>query len=778
MAKPEIRRAAVIGAGVMGSGIAAHIANAGVAVDLLDIVPSGAANRNAVAEGALQRLAKADPAAFMHPSAQRLVTAGNIEDHLGRLAEADWIIEAVSEKVALKRDLYARIDPLRKKGSIVSSNTSTIPLADLLAGAGKGFARDFLITHFFNPPRYMRLLEVVAGPKTRAQALETIRRFADERLGKGVVDCNDTPGFIANRIGTLWIQSAVNHATDLGLAVEEADAVVGRPMGIPKTGVFGLMDLVGLDLMPHVSQSLLATLPAGDDYRRLYRELPLFTRMIAEGYTGRKGKGGFYRLARGADGARVKEAIDLKTGLYAPAATPRLESVEAGRKGLKALVEHPDKGGRYAWAVLADTLAYAAGLVPEIAQSIVAVDEAMRLGYNWKRGPFQMIDQLGAAWFAAKLAESGRTVPELLSKAAAAGGFYRTVEGQLEYLSVAGAWEKVVRRAGVLLLEDVKRAQKPVARSAAASLWDIGDGVLCLEFHTKMNAFDPELLGMIGKSLGIVEKGHKALVLYNEADNFSVGANLGLALFAANVALWPSIEQMIEQGQAVFKQMKYARFPIVGAPSGMALGGGCEVLLHCAHVQAHAESYIGLVEVGVGLVPGWGGTKELLARWSAEPALPKGPMPPVAKTFETVAVAKVAKSAAEARDLGFLRAGDGISMNRDRLLADAKAVALKLARRYKPPAAPMLRLPGPAAKAALDLVVDGLAHQGKVTAHDRVVVSALAEVVSGGGADWTEPVGEDHVTALERAAFMRLVRTQGTLARMEHMLETGKPLRN
>ncbi len=781
MAAPKLKigRVAVIGSGVMGGGIAAHVANAGIPVHLLDIVPKDGANRNAVAEGAIQRLLKTDPAPFMHAGAARLVTPGNIEDHLDRLAECDWIVEVVAENLTIKQEVYKKIEAHRKPGSIVSSNTSTIPLGHLTKGLPKSFAKDFLITHFFNPPRYMRLLEIVAGLATKPKAVEIIRDFCDQALGKGVVDCKDTPGFIANRIGTYWIQAAINHAIDLGLSVEEADAVAGRPMGVPKTGIFGLLDLVGLDLMPHVSKSLLATLPEGDDYRRIYRPQALFEKMIADGYTGRKGKGGFYRLAKGADGSRVKEAIDLNTGDYHVAGKPRLESVESARKGLKVLAEHPDKGGKYAWAVLRDTLAYAAALVPDIADQVTAVDEAMRLGYAWKRGPFEMIDQLGAKWFADRLTAEGRAVSPLLQTAVTAGGFYRTQGATVEYLGTDGVYHPIVRRPGVLLLSDVKRAAQPIVSNKAASLWDLGDGVACLEFHTKMNAFDADLMGMVKKAIDTVTKSYKALVIHNESDNFSVGANLGLALFAANVALWPPIEQLVDQGQKTFKALKYAPFPSVAAPSGMALGGGCEVLLHCSAIQAHAESYIGLVECGVGLVPGWGGTKELLTRWATMPGMPKGPMPPVAKAFEAVAMAKVGKSAHESRELGFLRPSDGITMNRDRLLADAKAAALKLAKGYKAPEPPVLKLPGPTGVAAISLQVEGLTLQGKVTKHDQTVIAELARVVTGGDdGDHIDPTSEDKLYALERQAFMRLVKTEGTLQRMEHMLTTGKPLRN
>ncbi|HEY6336574.1 MAG TPA: 3-hydroxyacyl-CoA dehydrogenase NAD-binding domain-containing protein [Alphaproteobacteria bacterium] len=775
----KIEKAAVIGAGVMGSGIAAHIANAGVPVLLLDIVPQGSNDRNAIAAQAIQRMLKTDPAPFMSKVTAKLVTPGNLEDDLGKLADADWVVEAIVENPRIKRDLYGKLESARKKGSVVSSNTSTIPLRALVEGLPESFAQDFLITHFFNPPRYMRLLELVAGPKTRKEALETLRTFADERLGKGVVDCKDTPGFIANRIGTLWIQVAISAALEMGLTVEEADAVAGRPMGIPKTGIFGLMDLVGIDLMPHVAASMNATLSEGDMYRRLYKEIPLIAKMIAEGSTGRKGKGGFYRLEKKADGSRVKESIDLRTGSYGPSVKAQLESVAAARKGkLRALVEHPDKGGQYAWRVLSHTLSYAASLVPEIADTIPAVDEAMRLGYAWKYGPFELVDQLGTSWFAERLRASGMAVPPLLEKAAGRP-FYKVEGGALHYLTTSGEYAKLERRPGVLLLSDIKLRSAPLLKNGSASLWDIGDGVACLEFHSKMNAMDPDILDLIQKSSKLVKEKYKALVIHNEADNFSVGANIGLVLFAANVALWPVIEDMVSKGQQTYKALKYAPFPVVAAPSGMALGGGCEILLHSSAVQAHAETYMGLVEVGVGLVPSWGGCKEVLTRWLLNKRRPGGPMPAISKAFEMIGTAQVAKSAFEAREMLLLREGDGIVMNRDRLLASAKAKALELATSYKASEPPKeIHLPGPTAKAALELAVEGFRRQGKATAHDVVVSAELATVLSGGATDIVDALGEDDLTKLERKAFMALLKTEGTLARIEHMLETGKPLRN
>jgi 3-hydroxyacyl-CoA dehydrogenase len=788
---PTIAKVGVLGAGVMGSGIAAHVANAGVPVVLLDIVAEGAEDRSAIARGALERLKKAKPAPFMSERSARLITPGNLEDDLGLLADCDWIIEAVVERLDVKQQVYRRLDAVRRQGSIVSSNTSTIPLEKLVEGLPESFARDFLVTHFFNPPRYMRLLELVAGDRTRPEAVQSVRDFCDLRLGKSVVACKDTPGFIANRIGTFWIEVATLEAIAGGLTVEEADAVAGKHMGFPKTGVFGLMDLVGIDLGPHIAASLLATLPADDPYREVHREMPLIAKMIETGLTGRKGKGGFYRLDR-AGGGKEMQAIDLATGEYRPTVKPQLASLDAARaaaKGsaLRALVEHPDRGGRYAWRMLSQTLSYAASLVPAIADDVASVDEAMRTGYGWGRGPFELLDELGPAWFAARLAAEGRPVPPLLETVAGQGEgatFYRVEEGRLRQLSLDRTYRDVPRPAGVLLLADVKRASEPVARNASASLWDLADGVLCLEFHTKMNALDEGVLKMLGKAAGLIDgERFRALVLHNEAESFSVGANIGIALFAANLAMWPAIEESVAAGQQAFKAMKYAPFPVVGAPSGMALGGGCEILLHCAAVQAHAESYIGLVEAGVGVVPGWGGCKEMTLRWATNPKRPGGPMPGVAKAFETISTARVATSAAEARELLFLRPTDGVTMNRDRLLADAKARALTLlagegGAGYRPPEPVEVSLPGPSGRAALEMAVDGFVASGQATAHDAVVAKRLAVVLTGGDTDVTEPTTEDDLSRLEREAFMELVRTPATLARIEHMLETGKPLRN
>jgi 3-hydroxyacyl-CoA dehydrogenase len=765
-----IRKVCVIGAGTMGAGIAAQAANAGLPVLLLDIVPKEGSNRNAIAEGAVAKMLKTEPAAFMSKAAARLVETGNIEDDLARAAECDWIVEAIIERLDLKQDLYAKLEKVRTHGTAVSSNTSTIPLAKLIEGRSEAFAADFLITHFFNPPRYMRLLEIVTGPKTSSDTAARVADFADRAMGKSIVHTHDTPGFVANRIGTYWLQVAVNAAIDLGLTVEEADAIGGRPMGVPKTGIFGLIDLVGIDLMPLLQKSLGATLPAEDAFHATVRPMPLVEKMIATGYTGRKGKGGFYRINR--EAGKRKEAVDLATGDYRPTIKG-----SAPRARLSELVAMPGKTGEFAWAVLGQVLSYAASLVGTIADDVVAIDDAMKLGYNWKYGPFELIDQLGAAALAKRLADEGKPVPEILVTAGESS-FYRIEGGKRRYLGLDGDYHDVVRAEGVLLLEDIKRGSKPIMKNGSAALWDIGDGVACLEFTSKMNALDGDMLKLLGQAVEHVAKSMKALVVYNEGSNFSAGANLGLALFAVNIAAWGEIEKLVAGGQQAYKLMKYAPFPVVAAPAGMALGGGCEIVLHADAVQAHAETYIGLVECGVGLVPGWGGNGEYIDRWVKSGLLPKGPMPAVAKAFETISTATVSKSAAEAKELMFLRRDDAITMNRDRLLADAKARALSLVDGYKAPEPPTFRLPGESGRVALGMAAEGFHKRGLATDYDMVVSDALAGVLTGGEADLVDTVSEADILALERAAFMARVHDKRTLARVEAMLETGKPLRN
>ena len=769
----SIQKVAVIGAGVMGASIAAHITNAGIPVYLFDIVPEGASNRNSIAENAVKKLLEAEPAAFMDKANAKLISTGNIEDDLPNLADADWVIEAVIENLQVKQSLYQKLNTICKADCLISSNTSTLPLAMLKKNLDDSFTRRFMITHFFNPPRYMRLLELVSSPATDPTLVEAVRQFADIKLGKNCVPCNDTPGFIGNRIGIYWLLYGLLDAIKNGITVEQADGIMPS-FGIPKTGIFGLLDLVGLDLIPPILKGMKLALPAQDAFHEVNHLPDIVQKMIDEGYTGRKGKGGFYRLNK-TEGKKVKESISLATSDYARSEKANLSVLKDTQKaGLQALLSHPDPVAQYAWRVLSHTLCYAANLIPEISDRLTEVDAALRDGYNWNLGPFELLDQIGVAWFVDKLNAENRPIPHLLAKNTQ---MYSTNSGRLEYADLDGHYHPVRRAEGVFVLSDIKRQSIPILRNTSASLWDIGDGVACLEFHSKMNTLDMDSMALINQSIDKVSQGLKALVIHNDAENFSAGANLGLLMKAIHDSDWPAVEQLIKQGQQTYQRLKYAPFPVVAAPSGLALGGGCEILLHCDAVQAHAELYMGLVEVGVGLIPGWGGCKEYLRR-CLQIKRPGGPIPPVAKAFQTIGLASVSKSAFDARELLYLSKSDGITMNKDRLLADAKTKALNLVEGYKAPEPFIYQLPGKTAKVLMDMSIKAFRLLGKATAYDVVVSGQLAQVLSGGECDFTAPITEDDILALELDAFIALVKQKGTLDRLDHMLKTGKPLRN
>lgn len=766
----EIRKVAVLGSGVMGSQIAAQVANAGVPVILLDIVPKDAEDRNMLAKGALERMKKG---AFMHSSTAALVEVGNMDDDLGRISECDFIVEVVIEDLAIKSALYKKLDALRTPGTIVGSNTSTIPLAHLIKGQSEAFAKDFMVTHFFNPVRYMRLLELITGPKTDPASIKLMTEFCDRKLGKGVVPCNDTPGFIANRLGMFWLQSAVNAAIDLGLTVEEADAVCGRPMGVPRTGVFGLIDLIGLDLMPLIGKSLLSTLGPDDTYRGLYQEPELFKKMIADGYTGRKGKGGYYRVVK-TDAGKSFESIDLETGEYSTTQPAKSATLDAAGKDLRALCEASDKIGQFAWRVLSETLSYAFNLVPATVADITLADEGMRLGYAWGFGPFELMDKLGADWIANRLKSEGRPVPEFLAKAAGKT-FYRVDSGRKEYLQLDGTYAPVKRPEGSIFLSDLKLAGQPVEKNGSAALWDLGDKVLCLEFTSKANALDNDIFQMIHKSIDMIGDGTgawKGMVIYNDGRNFSVGANLTQFKADMESENWDGISTFIKQGQKAYNAMRFAKAPIVAAPQGAALGGGCEVTLHTAAVQSYCELSMGLVEVGVGLIPGWGGCTQMLGRAFADGDVDG--VPPINRVFQLLMKAAPSRSGADAKATGFLRSSDQITMNSERLLADAKERVLEMAGSYSAPTPWKVTLPGPAGKASLELILETL----KSSPHEVTIGKMLADVLCGDEGGLSGDVTEEQLMEAELTVFMQLVKTPETLARIDHMLTKGKPLKN
>ena len=775
-----IKKVAVIGSGVMGSGIAAHCANAGCEVLLLDIVDDDSSDRSIIAKNAINYMHKSNPEMLMQRKNSKLITPGNIDDDLHKLIDCDWVIEVIIENLDIKKKLYKKIAQNIGKDTILSSNTSTIPRSELITDMTTDLSSRFLITHFFNPPRYLPLLEVVSSPEVNADVLDKFCTFADIDLGKRVTICNDSPGFIGNRLGIYFIQRAYKATIDHGLSIEQADAMLGRPIGLPKTAVFALMDLVGIDLIPHVTSSLVSHLDENDPFHQIAGVgKDTISSMIDEGYTGRKGKGGFYRLNR-ENGKKIKEARSLITGEYKTAKRKAgFPSAKMGKRGIAEIMDCDDKGAQFVSDVLLDSLSYAAYIVPEVSEDIYAIDGAMKVGYNWKKGPFEMMDAIGPKSMVNRLKDSNKSVPPFLALAAEKGMFYGIDSGEITRLSPNGEMVIIERNEDTLTVADLKRRGKPLKRNGSASIWDMGDQVLLVEYHTKMNAMDPMNMEMLLNAVDMAEnEGWKGIVIGNDAANFCAGANLGLALFAANLAAWKDLDDFIGLGQDTYQTLKFSEVPIVAASAGLCLGGGAEVLMHCDAVQAHSESYVGLVEVGVGIIPAWGGCKEYLGRVKEFGLVSNGPMGAVMKAFEVIGTAQVAKSADQARTMGFLGPNDRITMNRDRLLSDAKKTLIELSKDYSPPEPRTYSLPGPSGKAALELAVNDLALSGKVTPHDIVVTNALAEILTGGDTDITDILEEDDILAMEKNAITTLAKNTDTLDRMQHMLETGKPLRN
>jgi 3-hydroxyacyl-CoA dehydrogenase len=790
-----IKKAAVIGAGTMGTGIASHLANAGVPCLLLDIVPAGAGSgpqaRSRLAIEALERAVKGGPPAFLDPADAALVEPGNIDDHLARVADCDWIVEAVSENLEIKRSLFRKIAQHRRKDAIVSSNTSGLALNLLMEGLDADFRSHFLITHFFNPPRYMYLLETVKGPETLAEVVEEIERFADSRLGKGIVRCKDTPNFIANRIGVFCMGASCRLMLEEGLTVEEVDEITGPPMGRPKTASFRLHDLVGIDVAVMVMENVQKLLPH-DESRADFAVPPFLARMVKEGKLGRKTGAGFYRKEK--DG--TISVIDLGTFQYRPQKPAAFESLEAARKQkslparLKALTSGNDAAARYAWRLLSETILYAARRIPEISDDIVSVDRALRWGFSWDLGPFEAWDALGVADAADRLRREGKTLPPLVEKVLASTekSFYGYIEAQGEkrrscFDPGSSRHVAIPPRPGLIVLDDLRERRRPLQTNDAASLWDIGDGVLCVEFHSKMNTISGETLAMIRQGVDEVERGSYAgLVVGNQAQHFSLGANLVGLSTAAKEKQFGAIDTMIRDFHATALRMRYAAKPIVTAIQGMALGGGCELALAAARVQAAAETNAGLVELGVGLIPAGGGTRELACRaFEAVPSAVNADFFAWIKAyFEMVAQAKTSQSAADARAMGYLRDADGISMNRDRTLADAKRTVIHLAEGgYRPPRRRReVRVAGRPGLAELKVILHQFHEAGYASDYDVHVASRFAHALCGGDIDAEYPVSEEYLLDLEREVFLGLTGEAKTLERIAHTLKTGKPLRN
>jgi 3-hydroxyacyl-CoA dehydrogenase len=771
-----IQQVAVLGAGTMGSRIAAHFANAGVPSLLLDLASDGA-DRNAIAKRGIEAARSQKPQAFFVPANAGLVQTGNFDDDLEKIAGCQWVIEAVTEDLGIKRELWGRVTGLCAPDTILSTNTSGIRLAEIARGFPANAIPHFLGTHFFNPPRYLHLLEVIPGPGTDPSLLDFVTEFAGRTLGKGVVRCKDTPNFIANRIGSFLGAAIHRAAAEFDLGVEEVDALTGPLMGVPKSATYRLLDIVGLDVWAFVSRNLYEAAP-DDPWRDWFVAPEFFERMVALGWLGEKRGQGFYKRV-GPD--RQIHALDWKTFEYRPTRKVVFESVEATKRitdlgqRLRALVSQDDQVGRFLWAALSATFRYAAAMTLQIADRVVEIDRAMRWGYGHRLGPFEMWDAMGFREVAERMAKEQGPLPDAIDKMLASGAssFYRPAdregEPHTEYFDLArGGYAVIEARPQVIDLAAIKRARGRVDGNAGASLIDLGDGVLCLEFHSKMNAIGQDALEMINRGVDLLESNYEAMVIANQGENFSAGANLVLLLMSAQEGDFDGINHMIHNFQQAMLRIKYAPRPVVAAAFARALGGGCEIVLQSHRVQASAELYIGLVELGVGLIPAAGGCKESVLRFA-------DPM----KAFETIGQAKVSASADEAGQLGFLRDVDRISMNPEFLISDAKQYALSLAPDYRRGKQRVdIAAGGEPLYAKMRVAAWSLLESGMISGHDFTLAEKLAYVLSGGRVSAGTQVSEQYLMDLEREAFLSLTGMPKSQERIQYMLKNGKPLRN
>ncbi len=769
MALRRIRSAAVLGAGAMGAQIAAHLANAGLPTLLLDL-------NTQTANDGLKRARALSPDPFFTPAAAELIRTGGFDSDLPQLERCDWIVEAVVERLDVKQALFERIERHRAQDVIVSSNTSGIPIASLAEGRSDAFRRHFAGTHFFNPPRYLRLLEIIPTDATDASVVAVLASFADFRLGKGVVIAKDTPNFIANRIGLFGVMQTFR-AMDFGLGIDEIDAITGPAIGRPKTATFRTMDLAGLDILAHVTRNLSERLT--DPAERAAFELPpVVAELVQRGWIGSKGGQGFYRKRE--DGEIL--TLDPATFEYRERRKVRfptldaIKSIDDPAARIRALYLGKDPVGTFLRATLGPTLVYAARVAPDIAHSIDDVDRAMRWGFGWELGPFETWDAIGVADVAAEAPEAD--LPPLAREALARGGFRQPAAAPSRDSHSPSVQLVPPAAADLQILRTSKERTAVIRRNAGASLIDLGDGVLCVEFHSKMNAIGGDTIEMLAAGVKLAESGFAGLVVGNDAPNFSAGANLMLLLLEAQEGNWDEVDLMVRAFQRATMGLKFAAVPVVVAPGGLTLGGGCEIALHGDHVQAAAETYMGLVEAGVGLIPAGGGTKEMLAR--AVTDLPPGTdvLPFAQRVFETIGFGRVSTSGSEAKRLGYMRPSDGITMNRERLIADAKAQVLVRAPAYVPPRPAFVRAGGEGVLAALKLGVHLAWRGGRISDHDALIGRKLAHILAGGGLATNGTVTEQQLLDLERDAFLSLCGERRTQERIAHTLKTGKTLRN
>jgi 3-hydroxyacyl-CoA dehydrogenase len=739
----EIKKVVIIGSGTMGSGIAAHLCNANVPVTLLDLTTE-------ISTNARDRIFKSRPPLLIDKSKINNIKVGNISDDFDTVKEADWVVEAVVERIDIKHQIYDKIFKSRKDGAIVSSNTSSIPIKVLSQNLTNEQKKDFCITHFFNPVRYMGLLEIVKNENNDLEKINALQKFCEIELGKGAIVCNDTPGFLGNRVGVYAMQIAMTEAFKMKLTVEEADAIFGRPMGIPKTGVFGLYDLIGIDLMADVLKSFIKELPKTDKFHEVAQEIPLIKKLIETGYTGRKGKGGFFRINK-EGGVKILEALNLETGDYSPS---KKIDVKSDKVDLKKLINRDDKYGKYAWSVISKIIKYASSLVPEITDEFNDIDEAMRLGFNWSKGPFEMLEEIGIENFFNKIDEyEGNKFLESLAKSKNEN-FY-------------GERQKYTK---IETLGKVKRKAQSVDGNSSAQIYKFKDYNI-VEFTTKANALDYDSMDALKKATD------KPLIIINESMQFSAGVNLSYTMDFANKGDFKSIEKFIKYFQETCKELKYSKYPVISAPSGLTLGGGFEVLVQSNFVASHTNIVIGLVETIVGLIPAGGGCKEMLARWQNTEESKKDPHFAPLKVFDIIGYGKTATSPVEAEPLKYLKPEDKKIMNRNSLLEASKQI-LDENQNFKSPSELVFNLPGESVRGEMQKVLDKLYNEKIILDHGMEVAKELAYVLSGGDTSIDKQLSEDDLFKLELDAFMKLIETPKTQERIKHTLATGKPLVN
>jgi len=803
----EIKKAAVLGAGVMGATIAAHLTNAGIECYLLDIIPfeltdddkkkglteKSPAWRNRFAANGLAGVTKSKPASFFTKKNASMIKIGNFEDNLKWLADVDWVCEVVVENLKIKQELFAKVEKVIKPTCIVSTNTSGIPIKDISAKFSADLKKRFLGTHFFNPPRYMKLMEIIPGVETDKAIVDYMCKFSEQTLGKGVVVCKDTPNFIGNRIGAFDLSNAQRIMYERKYKIDETDAIVGKALGRPGTALFGTIDLVGLDIGAHVNKNLYDAVP-NDEMRDMFLSLPFGDKMLANKWLGNKTKQGFYKKTKDAKGKSVKLMLDIDTMEYVPAGKPKFDSISAAKKkatvaeSMKTVFYAEDRAGEFVREYLCKNFIYSANRMGEICDDIMSIDNAMKWGYNHKLGPFESWDAVGVKESLEVMKKLKLKVPKKVEEMLKKGcdSFYTVKDdGKYYYDFEKKAYAKIDENPRIIILPDLKSRNKIVKENASASLIDIGDGVACLEFHTKMNAIDDQFTAMQNEALDIVEKDFVGLVVANHDERaFSAGANVFQVLTAAQMGQWDLIEKGVESLQGANMKMKYLSKPVVTAPAGLALGGGCEIAMHGARCLPNGELYMGLVEVGVGVIPAGGGCKELLVRLTE--GIPDGLIEQgfnlqyhMGKAFENIAMAKVSTSAAEAMELGYVRKSERINMSRDQQIYEAKQLVLSLvATGYKPPRPALIPVMGENLRGMINAILQNMYYGKFVSEYDLHVSKKVAYVLSGGDCAEGTYVSEQEILDLEKEAFVSLCGEKKTQERIMYMLSNGKPLRN